>query len=123
MFQCVDFGHIRIKEMIRTLEANTRNSNFHLDYLYCSPLSSSLLDSMNNHMESPIRQRPLSQPCTRTETNAILTNSQQRQFGTTTDDAKLLSSATTTPKQNSPPSSNCLNTSHRSDVSLRSITK
>ncbi|CAF4409183.1 unnamed protein product, partial [Rotaria magnacalcarata] len=33
--------------------------------------------------------------------------------------AKLLSS---TRKHNSPPSSNCLNNSHRSDISLRSIT-
>jgi hypothetical protein len=71
-------------------------------------------------MESPIRQRPLSQPCTRTETNAILTNNHHRQFGTTTDDAKLLSSTT---KHTSSPSSSCLNTSHRSDISLRSITK
>ncbi|CAF0863112.1 unnamed protein product [Rotaria sordida] len=96
-----DFGHIRIKEMIRTLEANSRNN------------------SLNNHIESPIRQRPLSQPCTRTETNAILTNNHHRQFGTTTDDAKLLS---TTQKHNSSPSSSCINTSHRSDISLRSIT-
>ncbi|CAF2115192.1 unnamed protein product [Rotaria magnacalcarata] len=96
-----DFGHIRIKEMIRTLEANSRNG------------------SLSTQIELPIRQRPLSQPCTRTETNAILTNSHHRQFGTTTDDAKLLSS---TRKHNSPPSSNCLNNSHRSDISLRSIT-
>lgn len=68
-------------------------------------------------MESPVRQRPLSQPCTRTETNAILTSSHHRQLGTSTDDAKLLS---TVRKQNSPP---CLNNSHRSDISLRSITK
>jgi hypothetical protein len=71
-------------------------------------------------MESPIRQRPLSQPCTRTETNAILTNNHHRQFGTTTDDAKLLSSP---PKHNSPSTPSCLNNSHRSDISLRSITK
>ncbi|CAF3186890.1 unnamed protein product [Rotaria socialis] len=96
-----DFGHIRIKEMIRTLEANSRNG------------------SLSTPIELPIRQRPLSQPCTRTETNAILTNSHHRQLGTTTDDAKLLSS---TRKHNSPPSSNCLNNSHRSDISLRSIT-
>ena len=119
MILFIDFGHLRIKEMIRTLEANSRNSNFHFHYRDFSS-SLSLLDSLSTHMESPVRQRPLSQPCTRTETNAILTNSHQRQFGTTTDDAKLLSSTT---QQNSPPASNCLNTSHRSDVSLRSITK
>jgi hypothetical protein len=71
-------------------------------------------------METPIRQRPLSQPCTRTETNAILTNSHHRQFGTTTDDAKILSSAS---KHSSPQTPPCLNSSHRSDISLRSITK
>ena len=71
-------------------------------------------------MEAPIRQRPLSQPCTRTETNAILTNNHHRQFGTTTDDAKLLS---TPPTHNSPPTPASLNNSHRSDISLRSITK
>jgi len=91
-----DFGHLRIKEIIRTLEANSRNH------------------PLNNPQESPIRQRPLSQPCTRTETNAILTT--HRQYGTTTDDAKLLSTVT---KQNG---SLCLNNSHRSDISLRSIT-
>ena len=73
-------------------------------------------------MESPVRQRPLSQPCTRMETNAILTNNHHRQFGTTTDDAKLLSSSDNV-KHNSPLASTCLNTSHRSDISLRSITK
>jgi hypothetical protein len=67
-----------------------------------------------HHPESIIRQRPLSQPCTRTETNAILTNN-HRQFGTTTDDAKILSST----KNDSPP----LNSTHRSDASIRSITK
>ncbi|CAF1635095.1 unnamed protein product, partial [Adineta ricciae] len=96
-----DFGHLRIKEMIRTLEANSRNN------------------SLTSQMESPVRQRPLSQPCTRTETNAILTNNHQRQFGTTTDDAKLLSSAT---KHTTSPSANCLNSSQRSDTALRSIT-
>ncbi|CAF0961401.1 unnamed protein product [Adineta steineri] len=104
-----DFGHIRIKEMIRTLEANSRNN------------------SLNTHIESPIRQRPLSQPCTRTETSALLTNSHHhhRQFGTTTDDAKLLSTTTitTTTKHTISPSTSCLNNSHRSDISLRSITK
>ncbi|CAF4278161.1 unnamed protein product, partial [Adineta steineri] len=103
-----DFGHIRIKEMIRTLEANSRNN------------------SLNPHIESPIRQRPLSQPCTRTETSALLTNSHHhhRQFGTTTDDAKLLSTTTitTTTKHTISPSISCLNNSHRSDISLRSIT-
>jgi len=79
------------------------------------------LASLTNHNDSPVRQRPLSQPCTRTETNAILTNAHHRQFGTTTDDAKLLSS--TTKPNVSPSSSSCLNTSHRSDISLRSITK
>jgi hypothetical protein len=31
-FFLIDFGHLRIKEMIRTLEANSRNSNKHLSY-------------------------------------------------------------------------------------------
>ncbi|CAF0994330.1 unnamed protein product [Rotaria sordida] len=92
-------GHVRIKEMIRTLEANTRKNSF---------------NTLNNHMDSISRQRPLSQPCTRTETNAILTNNHNRQFGTTTDDAKILSST----KNNSP----SFNNSHRSDISIRSIT-
>ena len=73
-----------------------------------------------SRVESPVRQRPLSQPCTRTETNAILTNNHQRQFGTTTDDAKLLSSVT---KHTTSPSANCLSNSQRSDSALRSITK
>lgn len=108
-----DFGHLRIKEIIRTLEANSRNRkktklSLRWRIFHC-------LDPLNNPQESPIRQRPLSQPCTRTETNAILTN--HRQYGTTTDDAKLLSTVT---KQNGSP---CLNNSHRSDISLRSITK
>jgi len=106
--------------MIRTLEANTRNSNIHFQLLKFFSYFLLSLDSLSSHIESPIRQRPLSQPCTRTETNAILTNNHHRQFGTTTDDAKLLSSTT---KQNSPPLTTCLNTSHRSDISLRSITK
>jgi hypothetical protein len=93
-------GHLRIKEIIQTLEANSRNS------------SKTSTDSMSTHTDSTIRQRPLSQPCTRTETNAILTN---RHFGTTTDDAKIFSS----PKNTSTP----LNNSHRSDLSIRSITK
>jgi hypothetical protein len=122
LFLFLDFGHLRIKEMIRTLEANSRNSNHHFYSSFFSYFPS-FLDSLNNsHIESPIRQRPLSQPCTRTETNAILTTNNHRQFGTTTDDAKLLSSSTT-PKHNSPPASSCLNSSHRSDISLRSITK
>ncbi|CAF4624506.1 unnamed protein product [Rotaria sp. Silwood1] len=91
-------GHVKIKEMIRTLEANSRKST-------------NLLSTKKN---STVRQRPLSQPCTRTETNAILTNNHHRQFGTTTDDAKILSST----KNNSP----SFNNTHRSDVSIRSIT-
>ncbi|CAF3388146.1 unnamed protein product [Rotaria sp. Silwood1] len=92
-------GHVKIKEMIRTLEANSRKNSIH---------------TVNNHIDSTVRQRPLSQPCTRTETNAILTNNHHRQFGTTTDDAKILSST----KNNSP----SFNNTHRSDVSIRSIT-
>ena len=101
--------------MIRTLEANSRNSNIHLNSPSNSPSFS--LDSkntLNHHSEYTIRQRPLSQPCTRIETNAILTNN-HRQFGTTTDDAKILSST----KNNSP----SMNNSQRSDTSIRSITK
>lgn len=73
------------------------------------------MNSSTNHIDSITRPRPLSQPCTRTETSSLLTNNQQRQFGTTTDDAKMLSST----KNDSPP----LNNSHRSDLSIRSITK
>ncbi len=103
--------------MIRTLEANSRNSKI----LFSENISSNFLsfldslDTSNNHIDSTIRQRPLSQPCTHTETNAILTDNHHRQFGTTTDDAKILSST----KNDSPP----LNNSHRSDTSIRSITK
>ena len=107
-----DMGQVRIKEMIRTLEANSRNRKtcFHLSFILF--INS---DTMNHHHpESMIRQRPLSQPCTRTETNILLTH--HRQFGTTTDDAKILSST----KNDSPPLNN---TTHRSDVSIRSITK
>ncbi len=129
----LDFGHVKIKEIIRTLEANSRNSKIASPKIRSSRCFSSVgsSNSPNNHIDSTIRQRPLSQPCTRTETNALLTtNHHHRQFGTTTDDAKLLSSTT---KRNSPPpplpppssssSSSCLNNSHRSDVSVRSITK
>jgi len=73
------------------------------------------MNNSTNHIDINIRQRPLSQPCTRTETNILLTNNHQRQFGTTTDDAKILSST----KNDSPP----LNSTHRSDASIRSITK
>lgn len=102
--------------MIRTLEANSRNSK--ISFVFPIQSSSRVhLDSLTNHVDSPVRQRPLSQPCTRMETNAILTNT-HRQFGTTTDDAKLLSKPNVSPSLSS-----CLNTSHRSDISLRSITK
>ncbi|CAF3776398.1 unnamed protein product [Adineta steineri] len=94
-----DFGHVKIKEMIRTLEANSRNNPINI---------------LNTHNDSPIRQRPVSQPCTRTETNAILINHNHRQFDTSTDDAKILSST----KNISP----LLNSSQRSDTSVRSIT-
>ncbi len=100
--------------MIRTLEANSRNSKISFSKNFFSNFLSSLdvIKTSNNHID---RQRPVSQPCTRTETNAILINNHHRQFGTTTDDAKILSST----KNDSPP----LNNSHRSDISNRSITK
>ncbi|CAF2159480.1 unnamed protein product [Rotaria magnacalcarata] len=94
-----DVGHVRIKEMIRTLEANARKNS---------------INALNTHIDATVRQRPVSQPCTRTETNAILTNNHHRQFGTTTDDAKILSST----KNNS----STFNNSNRSDISMRSIT-
>ncbi|CAF5183986.1 unnamed protein product [Rotaria magnacalcarata] len=94
-----DVGHVRIKEMIRTLEANARKNS---------------INTLNTHIDATVRQRPVSQPCTRTETNAILTNNHHRQFGTTTDDAKILSST----KNNS----STFNNSNRSDISMRSIT-
>jgi len=107
-----DFGPLRIKEIIRTLEANSRNGSVNTS-----------VSSLNGSMDTTVRQRPLSQPCTRTETNAVLINSHHRQFGTSTDDAKLLSSAT---KHSSPPATShqpsCSNSSVRSDVSIRSIT-
>ncbi len=108
---------MKIKEIIRTLEANSRNSKIASPKIRSSSCFSSVgsSNSPNNHIDSTIRQRPLSQPCTHTETNAILTDNHHRQFGTTTDDAKILSST----KNDSPP----LNNSHRSDTSIRSITK
>lgn len=113
-YSSVDVGHVRIKEMIRTLEAHTGNRKICLAKIpFCSSLCYS--DVRNKHPESTIRQRPVSQPCTRTETNALLAHKPHRQFGTTTDDAKILSST----KNDSP----SLNHSHRSDASIRSITK
>jgi hypothetical protein len=109
---------VRIKEMIQTLEANSRNSKIlfsKIGFLFNFLLFLDSFKNSNNQIDSTIRQRPLSQPCTRTETNAILTTNHHRQFGTTTDDAKILSST----KNDSPP----LNNTHRSDTSIRSITK
>jgi hypothetical protein len=117
-FFIIDFGHVRIKEMIQTLEANSRNSKIlfsKIGFLFNFLLFLDSFKNSNNQIDSTIRQRPLSQPCTRTETNAILTTNHHRQFGTTTDDAKILSST----KNDSPP----LNNTHRSDTSIRSITK
>jgi len=91
-------SHIKIKEMIRTLEANSRNSK---NKVFFFGLKSIDLDSTTNH------QRPLSHPCSRADTH-------QRQLGTTTDDAKMLTST-----KNDTPS---LSNSHRNDSSIRSIT-
>ena len=123
MASALDFGHLRIKEMIRTLEANSRNSTVPL-VDECLHSACVHLDPLNTPLDTPIRQRPLSQPCTRTETDALLTNHHHhhRQLGTTTDDAKLLSTSAHK-RHASPASSTCLNASHRSDVSVRSITK
>lgn len=82
----VDLGHVRIKEMIRTLEANARNNN--------------------SSLHSISRQRPLSQPCTLAETNAMLINNHVKTFH-----QKTTATAST------------LNSSYRSDLSMRSITK
>ena len=109
----VDIGQVKIKEMIRTLEANSANSKsgflrFLLrDFCYS--------DAKNKQPESSIRQRPVSQPCTRTETNALFIHKHHRGFDPINDDAKILSST----KNDSP----SLNHSHRSDASIRSITK
>ena len=72
-------------------------------------------DSRNKQPDPTLRQRPVSQPCTRTEANALFIHKHHRAFGPTTDDGKMLSST----KNDSP----SLNQSHRSDVSIRSITK
>ncbi|CAF1023714.1 unnamed protein product [Didymodactylos carnosus] len=120
-----DFGPVRIKEMIRTLEANSRSGSISSSPPATIPTISM---SSNNAVEQIVRQRPLSQPCTRSETtNAVLTNghSQHRQqLGTTTDDAKMLSVRNSNNDQQTTilSTSNCANNSLRSVMSLRSIT-
>lgn len=109
----VDIGQVKIKEMIRTLEANAANSK--IGFLRFLLLDFCYSDARNKQPESSIRQRPVSQPCTRTETNALFIDKHHRPFDPTNDNAKILSST----KNDSP----SLNHSHRSDVSIRSITK
>ncbi|CAF0996362.1 unnamed protein product [Didymodactylos carnosus] len=124
-----DFGPLRIKEMIRTLEANSRNGSTIVSAT-SSPLNNN--NNNNNVFEQIIRQRPLSQPCTRSETtNAVLTNGHgqhRQQLGTTTDDVKMLSARNNNADQQTTSSllnsstTNCPNSSLRSVMSLRSIT-
>ena len=83
-------------------------------FLYLFVVKDSM-NTLNHHIDSTNHQRPLFQPCTRTEINTIITNNHHKQFDATTDDVKLLSS---TKNQSS-----TLNNAHRSDTSMRSITK
>jgi hypothetical protein len=107
--------------MIRTLEANSRNSKNSVlkDVVYGhSDLVVDASQGLHHPADASVRQRPLSQPCARAGTNSLLINSHARQWDTSpmSDDARFVSSVKM--KSSSP-----LNNSHRSDQSMRSITK
>ena len=114
-FSFLDCGHVKIKDMIRTLEANSRHRKFEFTSSFFAEAVFLTIDPTSNPVEASARQRPLSQPTSRLETSVEPTAHHHRPFDTSTDDAKILSSTKTESPQ--------LNLTQRSDVCMRSITK